>query len=235
MKRRMLILCLAIGLIGAVPLGAQSLQKGDQMVSGFVGAGGALGNSGVKTTSQLTGNATDTLDWGDESVSYGVQYLYALSPYFAIGAEYNGNRFDGSTYEEYSYWGSPKEQEIIDPDMDVHNFMAAGRFTFNPGAKTRVYIPFGVGVARAKATLDYSLDKVNGGVLQHTSGSQDESNTSFTYYVGLGVESHFSPHWLWGLEARYQAFEFDYGKFNDEWNKKTLDYVSILLKVGYKF
>ena len=235
MKKRMFILCLAIGLIGTGPLWAQSLQKGDQMVSGLIGFGGALGNSGVQTVSALTQKNTDNLDWGDESVSYGVQYVYALSPYFAFGAEYNGNRFDGASYEEYFYWGSPKEQESIDQDMDVHNFMAAGRFTFNPGAKTRVYVPFGLGVARAKATISYSLDMVENGLLTHTASSQDESTASFTYYIGLGVESHFSPHWLWGLEARYQAFEFDYSKFNDEWNKKTLDYVSILFKVGYKF
>lgn len=235
MKKQLFILCLAIAFIGAVPGYAQALQKGDQMVSAMVGFGGALGNSGVKAYSELTDRPTDNLDWGDESVSYGVQYMYALSPYFAFGAEYNGNRFDGATYEEYFYWGSPKEQETIDPDMDVHNFMAVGRFTFNPAAKTRIYIPFGLGVASAKATLDYSLDKVSGGTLHHWEGSQNERTTSFTYYIGLGLESHLSTQWLWGLEARYQAFEFDYGKFNDEWNKKTLDYISVLLKVSYKF
>lgn len=216
---------------------AQGIEKGDQMVSVFLGSAAPLNDSGVSSVSVTGDNfGEETLDWGDASTSYGVQYMYALTPHFALGAEYNGNNFGDAEYEwEYfvdrDNWG---EREV-NSKMDVQNFMVAGRYTFNPQANVRFYIPLGLGVASSKATFE--LDEVidMAGRFDRTNGSESKRSTSFTYYVGLGLEGTFSQNWIWGVEGRYQGFQFDYGKFSDEYGTKNLSYFALLLKLGYRF
>ena len=216
---------------------AQGIEKGDQMVSVFLGSAAPLNDSGVSSVSVTGDNfGEETLDWGDASTSYGVQYMYALTPHFALGAEYNGNNFGDAEYEwEYfvnrDNWG---EREV-NSKMDVQNFMVAGRYTFNPQANVRFYIPLGLGVASSKATFE--LDEVidMAGRFDRTNDSESKRTTSFTYYVGLGLEGTFSQNWIWGVEGRYQGFQFDYGKFSDEYGTKNLSYFALLLKLGYRF
>lgn len=216
---------------------AQGIEKGDQMVSVFLGSAAPLNDSGVSSVSVTGDNfGEETLDWGDASTSYGVQYMYALTPHFALGAEYNGNNFGDAEYEwEYfvdrDNWG---EREV-NSKMDVQNFMVAGRYTFNPQANVRFYIPLGLGVASSKATFE--LDEVidMAGRFDRTNDSESKRSTSFTYYVGLGLEGTFSQNWIWGVEGRYQGFQFDYGKFSDEYGTKNLSYFALLLKLGYRF
>ncbi len=216
---------------------AQGIEKGDQMVSVFLGSAAPLNDSGVSAYS-VTGEAVDTstLDWGDASTSYGVQYMYALTPHFALGAEYNGNNFGDAEYEREYFvdWNNWGETEV-NSKMDVQNFMVAGRYTVNPQSKVRFYIPLGLGVASSKATFDFNEVINMAGRLDRDNASVSKRSTSFTYYVGLGLEGTFSQNWIWGVEGRYQGFQFDYGKFSDEYGTKNLSYFALLLKLGYRF
>ena len=238
MKKRM-FLAVLIGMLCAYPAGvfAQGIEKGDQMVSVFLGGAAPLQDSGVYS-SVITGDdfAKEELAWGDGAASYGVQYMYALTPHFAIGAEYNGNNFGDAEYErEYfintNNWGESE----IDSSMNVHNFMVAGRYTFNPQSNTRFYIPLGLGMASAKASFDYSEVINDSGRFDLTNASISKSSTSFAYYLGLGVEGNINNNWIWGVEGRYQAFAFDYGKFMEGLDKENLSYFALLFKVGYRF
>lgn len=240
--KKLMFLAVLVSLLSAWPacLLAQGLQKGDQLVSVFVGAGGATNDTHLPwDLTDDTGFAlgkTQDLGWGDESVAFGAQYLYAVSPYWAFGAEYNANLFDGAT-DELNAWGGTGQhmKAEVDQDMDVHNVMAAGRFTLNPQAAWRVYVPFGAGIAFAKSTIKNSFWEQNGGATTYTDSRLSASSRSFTYYVGLGLEHRLAGAWLWGLEGRYQSFRFDYDKFASGLGSENLHYVTAMFKLSYVF
>ena len=237
--RKLTLFAVLLSMLCAWPtaVSAQGIEQGDQMISVLLGGSAPLQESGVQSesiTGDPLGNAE--LDWGDGAVSYGVQYMYALTPHFAIGAEYNGNNFGDAEYERTSFasasdWG----EDEVESKMNVQNFMVAGRYTFNPQANTRFYIPLGLGMASSKATFSLSYVEMAGGLLDQDSSSTSQRSTSFAYYIGLGMEGNFHNNWVWGLEGRYQAFTFDYGKFSDEYGKEDLSYFALLLKLGYRF
>lgn len=237
--KKLMFLAVLISMLCAWPVAAsaQGVEKGDQMVSVFLGGAAPLNESGVNSEA-LTGDpiANAELDWGDGALSYGVQYMYALTPHFAIGAEYNGNSFGDAEYER-TYFASASDwgEDEVESKMNVQNFMVAGRYTFNPQANTRFYIPLGLGMASSKATFSLSYVEMAGGLLDQDSSSTSQRSTSFAYYIGLGMEGNFHNNWVWGLEGRYQAFTFDYGKFSDEYGKEDLSYFALLLKLGYRF
>lgn len=237
--KKLTLLAVLLSMLCAWPaaVSAQGIEKGDQLVSVFLGGAFPLNESGVQSES-VTGNAlgNEELDWGDAALSYGVQYMYALTPHFALGAEYNGNSFGDAEYESEYFLNAANWGEYeVENKMNVQNFMVAGRYTFNPQSNTRFYIPVGVGVASSKATFSLSYAEIEGGLLDRDSSSTSQRTTSFAYYVGLGMEGNIHDNWVWGLEGRYQAFTFDYGKFSDEYGKEGLSYFALLLKLGYRF
>ncbi len=237
--RKLTLFAVLLSMLCAWPtaVSAQGIEQGDQMISVLLGGSAPLQESGVQSesiTGDPLGNAE--LDWGDGAVSYGVQYMYALTPHFAIGAEYNGNNFGDAEYErEYFFNAANWGEDEIDSKMNVQNFMVAGRYTFNPQANIRFYIPLGLGMASSKATFDYSYAEMIGGALDRDSSSSSKTSTSFAYYLGLGMEGQINDHWVWGAEGRYQAFTFDYGKFSNEYGKENLSYFALLFKLGYRF
>ena len=62
-------------------------------------------------------------------------------------------------------------------------------------------------------------------------------DTSFAYYLGLGMEKQFASHWAWGLEVRYQGFWFDNGGYQlaGVSGKEHHGYLSGLFKLSYLF
>lgn len=238
--KRLTLLAVLVSMLCAGPVvaSAQGIEKGDQMVSVFLGGAAPLNESGIQSEA-LTGDpiANAELDWGDGAVSYGVQYMYALTSHFALGLEYNGNSFGEAEYEREYFWNVNNwGEDEVDSKMSVHNFMVAGRYTVNPQANTRFYIPFGLGIASSKATFDLSYAEMRGGILDRDHASISKNSTSFAYYLGLGVEGRLNDHLVWGIEGRYQAFEFDYSKFSSEFgDKENLSYFALLFKLGYRF
>ncbi len=237
--KKLTLFAVLLSMLCAWPMdgSAQGIEKGDQLVSVFLGGSAPLQESGVRSES-ITGDSLGNaeLDWGDGAASYGVQYMYALTSHFAIGAEYNGNNFGEAEYErEYFFNTANWGEDEIDSKMNVQNFMVAARYTFNPQANTRFYIPLGLGIASSKATFDYNYAEMSGGALDRDSSSTSKTSTSFAYYLGLGMEGQINDNWVWGVEGRYQAFTFDYGKFSNEYGKENLSYFALLFKLGYRF
>ena len=188
--KKLTFLAVLISMLCAWPVAAsaQGIEKGDQLVSVFLGGAAPLNESGVNSEA-LTGDpiANAELDWGDGALSYGVQYMYALTPHFAIGAEYNGNSFGDAEYER-TYFASASNwgEDEVESKMNVQNFMVAGRYTFNPQANTRFYIPLGLGMASSKATFSLSYVEMAGGLLDQDSSSTSQRSTSFAYYNRVG-------------------------------------------------
>lgn len=143
--------------------------------------------------------------YGGNGPTYGAQIMFHGTQYFGIGAELNMAKFE-------------KEKTAgVDYSADIARFMVAMKFTFAPEAKTRFYIPFGVGMAKYKGKM---------------SGLGDESCTKPAAYAGLGVEADLNDIFIIGGEARYNAWMVDKDKFGDT---DYLSDVSLLLKVGIKF
>lgn len=189
--RKLTLVAVLLSILCALPVSeasAQGIKKGDQMGSVFLGASVPLQDSGIYSA-DITGDpvANEELAWGDGAVSYGVQYMYAISDKFAFGLEYMGNSFGESEYERSYFidsnnWG----KEDLESKMDVNNFMVARRFTANPANNIRFYIPFGLGLASAKATIDHEGDIMMGGIFGNESESSSAKTTSFSYYLGRG-------------------------------------------------
>ena len=214
---------LSVGLWCLFPLLVQAngLEKGDQMVSGFFG--GSLSVSGSAIDIETSWGNAEGVDWAEGALSYGVQYLYVLNPYLALGAEFNANNFESSSD---TVWGYGYE-ETIHSKMDVYSLMIAGRLTTNPGSGFRFYIPFGGGWAIAKNSVSATINGV--------SGSGSDTDNSFIYYVGMGLEGDVSVNWLVGLELRYSSFPFDTSKLVKGGGNEDYSFLSFMLKLAYKF
>ena len=204
-----------------ISLLAQGIEKGDQMMSGFVGASLSAGGSGIDI--DVSWGEANAVDWGEGAVSYGLQYLYALNPYIAVGAEFNANNFESTTD---TVWGYGYE-ETVESKMDVYSLLAAGRLTTNPKSGFRFYIPFGVGWAFAKSSVSATAAG------EHGSGS--DTDNSFMYYLGMGLEGDVSNHWLAGLEFRYSNFTFNTSKLVRGGGDENYSFISLMLKAAYKF
>ena len=146
----------------------------------------------------------DDIAFGGNGATYGAQLMLHGTQYFGIGAEFNMTNFE------------KEKTDGIDYSADIMRFMVAMKFTFSPEAKTRFYIPLGVGMAKYRAKL----------------GGTDESCTKPAAYAGLGVEADLNDIFIVGGEARYNAWMVDKEKFGDT---KYLSDVSLLLKLGIKF
>lgn len=141
--------------------------------------------------------------YGSNGATYGAQLMLHGTQYFGIGAEINMTNYEKEKTNGVEY------------SADMTRFLVAMKFTFTPEAKTRFYIPLGVGMAKYKAK-----------------SGLDESCTKPAAYAGLGVEADLNDIFIIGGEARYNAWMLDKEKFNDT---KYLSDVSLLLKVGIKF
>ena len=167
-------------------------------------------NKGMIHLSVMGGFAAPISDYkgdvafGGNGATYGAQLMLHGTQYFGIGAEFNMTNFE------------KEKTDGVDYSADIMRFMVAMKFTFSPEAKTRFYIPLGVGMAKYKAKL----------------GGTDESCTKPAAYAGLGVEADLNDIFIIGGEARYNAWMLDKEKFNDT---KYLSDVSLLLKIGIKF
>lgn len=232
------ILCL--GLLAAVPASAAAtgLKTGTQMFSVFVGSSSPTNRSSVYYNDISEDNfGREKLEWaGDSAFLYGAQYLVELGPYFAIGVEGSGNNFGKDNLERLTMSGLRDwTKGQITSYMDVYSLMLAARLSTSAQLPVRFYIPFGFGWAYATQTFELEETGMTGGTPYSRSRSDRDTQQSVTYYVGVGLEMDLAEHWLLGFEMRYQAFGFEYGDMNPAWDKKTLGFLSGLIRVGYKF
>ena len=143
--------------------------------------------------------------FGSNGHTFGAQLMFHGTQYFGIGAEINGAKF------------SDEKTVGVEYSADLTNYMVAMRFTFTPEAKTRFYIPLGVGMAKYKGKMD----------------GASESVTKPAAYAGLAIEADLNDIFVIGGEARYNAWMIDdKDKFGDT---KYLSDVVLLLKLGIKF
>ncbi|MGN0023623.1 MAG: outer membrane protein [Elusimicrobiaceae bacterium] len=158
----------------------------------------------------------EDFDYADVGGTYGIQVMHYLTKNIGLGLEFNGTNYSEAEYT-LSVGGAKND---IKTSADKYSIFVAGKFNFAPDAKTRVYLPLGVGFAKYKGKIkdDYGVD-------------DSESNTKPALYVGLGLESDINDIFIWGFEARYNHWWMDDSKFADT---SYLSDISLMLKVGIK-
>lgn len=187
----------------------QGIEKGMTHIS-------VLGGFAVPTTEYGFGPSGDDFDYADVGGTYGVQVMHYLTKNIGLGLELNGTNYSEAEYTLSV--GSAKND--IKTSANKYSMFLAGKFNFAPDAKTRMYVPLGVGFSKYKGKIkdDFGVD-------------ESESNTKPALYVGLGVESDINDIFIWGFEARYNHWWMDDSKFHDT---SYLSDVSLMLKVGIK-
>ncbi len=158
----------------------------------------------------------ENFDYGDVGPTYGLQIMHYLTQNIGLGLEFNATNYDAAEYSLSAMGFS----ETIKTSADKYAMFLAGKFNFAPDAKTRLYIPVGVGFAKYKGKMESDVF-----------GEEEQSATKPALYVGLGVESDLNDIFIWGLEARYNHWWMDDNKFADT---SYLSDISLLLKVGVK-
>lgn len=215
------LICLSV-LFFALPAFAQ-LEQGQHIISGNLGLGFQLNNSGIQYS---TGGSK--LDWGSLGLDYGVNYHYLLDSHFGIGAEISGGDYDGANL-------TFSNSDEVNDSVHLFKAMLAARFNVNPDSRFRFYIPFGAGLVSAKQDMDVNYSG--------TKYSNKKTDNSFGWFLGAGLEFDVGTDgWSWGLESRYNAFNYDTDKLVKDapapiqgGGKRKYDYMNFMLKISKRF
>ena len=175
---------------------SQGIMSGQTVANFYVGGGSALNKSGMEVGGQ-------DLSWGNFGGDAGFSYLYFPNPYLALGADIHFGAFQGSeSFDEvpgWWYW------HTLETDFELYtmNLMGVGRLTVNPGSRARFYIHFGAGITLSEGSMTYKCD-------DYEIYRSENYDTSFSWYAGMGLEFEAENNLVWGIEARYNAFEHSY-------------------------
>ncbi len=206
---------------------SQGIESGQSMISVYGGLGTALQKSGL----ELDG---ESLSWGNIGGEAGLSYLWFPQAQVGIGADLRLASFRGSQLirRDVPGWWHWHTFES-DLEMSTLQLMGAGRINVNPSSSVRLYFPFGAGIVLSEGSIKYTWD---GEVFD----SEDELDTSFGWYAGVGLEFDASDRLAWGIEARYNAFTYDYNGLAD-YHARTLSgqktehsYISLTLHLSFK-
>ena len=194
------------------------IRQGDTLFSVFVGGATPMDADALKV--DLNGQREE-MKWGKMGVQYGVSVFYFVHDFFGVGLEASGVN---STYAE-KWIGNTQYKTAT----DLWNGMILGRININPYQPVRVYVPAGVGLTWARNRWE-------------TDDGQKapiEKSLSYGYFVGVGIETNFRREdKSVGLEVRYNGLGADLdnrlaGATIRE--KNNLAYLSVLLKLNYRF
>jgi len=144
-------------------------------------------------------------DFAGKGFTYGAQMMYYLAPVFGMGVEFNGTSYGEQTTRGISF------------KANKYSYMLAGKVNFMAEQKTRVYIPFGAGMATFKSEVD----------------GDSETASKPAVYAGVGVESDLNDIFLIGFEVRYNYFWIDKERMGVD--NGALSDLGALLKIGIKF
>ena len=202
------------------------IAAGDHLVKAHVGVGFGLQDSGMSATSDTGIN--NRIDWGEKGNIYAISYHYLATDRLGIGAEVSRQFFDGSSYD--NTMGAITDE--FSAKTYLTQFMASLRWTFNPYAPVRFYVPFGVGLVHARSSASFK----NGSGLQNATSRTD----SLGYFAGLGMEMDLAPRVLLGLETRYTGFSFYTDRLASQLNNvsgsgKQYSALSLAVHLGYRF
>ena len=218
---------------------AQGIEAGQSMWSIYGGLGTAL----EKSDMEMEGK---NLSWGNLGGEIGLSYLYFPSEYFGLGVDLRWAGFKGSDSSEPAFWSWYWDSYEEELEMHTLQLMASGRLNLNPGSQVRLYVPFGAGLVLSEGRMAYTLSRVYYSYYDHAyyeetvTDYDDAHDTSFGWYAGVGLEFAAGERAVWGLEARYNSFRYDYGRLADDVGGQVIgkdtkhSYISLVLKISFK-
>lgn len=211
-----------------IPLSAaaEGIEAGQSKVNLYLETAFALDRTGVEFTEGKD------YAWGNFGFGVGLSYMYFPSSHIGLGIESSIKGFRGS--EQTTWWHHGHHWDCEDTELSLQQFqvMGATRLYLNPESRTRLYIPLGAGISIVNGEVTYNGD-------HFYSYEEDYTTSSFTYYAGVGLEFEANNGLVFGLEARYNAFDYNMGKLADrvgvttDKGKERYDSVSLLFTFGF--
>ena len=220
MKKILMVGLWAVLLFSPFKSSAQGITAGQGTGNIYFGLGSALEKSDLEVDGK-------NLSWGNIGGEVGLSYLYFPSEFIGLGVDLHFAGFKGSQSVEdvpgWWRWHTLKTEF----SMSTTQLMAIGRLNLNPSSPVRMYIPFGAGVVLSEAKMKYSWD-------DREVYKEEDYNVSPGWYVGLGLEFDTNSALTWGVEFRYNSFQYDYSDFADFVGGRTIsneterNYVSVV-------
>ncbi len=101
--------------------------------------------------------------------------------------------------------------------------LVTGRFSFFPSQATRIYIPFGMGLAHT-----FVRQKLSDG------GHVTTDGTDLANMIGAGLEFDLDDNIIFGVEGRYYLIDVA-NKVKEAFGKNRYHHYSVMLKMGCRF
>ena len=156
------------------------------------------------------------INLGNTGWTAGIGFTRNIIPVFSLGVDGNYAQLgDGDTFisgGQESYYRTGIATGLI-----------TGRVNFFPSQATRLYVPFGVGVGHM-----FARQKFDDGSHKTT------SCTDLAQMLGVGLEFDIDETVIFGVEGRYYLVEAD-SDFKDAFGKSRYHYLTVMLKLGYRF
>lgn len=156
------------------------------------------------------------INLGNTGWTAGIGFTRNIIPVFSLGVDGNYAQLgDGDTFisgGQESYYRTGIATGLI-----------TGRVNFFPSQATRLYVPFGIGVGHM-----FARQKFDDGSHKTT------SSTDLAQMLGVGLEFDIDETVIFGVEGRYYLVEAD-SDFKDAFGKSRYHYLTVMLKLGYRF
>lgn len=177
---------------------------------------------------------------GKTGATFGLQYLYDVSPQLGLGADINGTAFG----ENASDVLIPGGHTTTKPTSSV--YLAAVKFKFIPAGQVQPYVLGGFGFHRT--SLDAKTAPQAGFVWADTGTREtrqmvDDSQTNYALAIGGGLDFPINDTVFMGVEGRYQHLgEVTFSTtpsavqtFGVTSVKGPMNMFNFLAKAGFKF
>lgn len=203
-------------------LARRGFNKGDLMIDGFIGIGSPVFTDYVFPHQE-------SVDYDLMTIKGGARALYFLSSWFGIGLEFNvSNSFDDGEGRKIKPKNATDENETyMKTAYSDQTVLVAGRVNLSNSA-TRIYVPFGLGMASVKQSADRVIRTYDEHQSSHVTplGKVEQNESVFAGYLGIGLEFNVTNHVSLGLEARYNIVNT---------SNVAINTANALFKIGYKF
>ena len=223
---RKLFLLTSLFLLIPLSVAAEGIEAGQHKFNLYVETAAGLDRTGVEFTEGKD------YAWGNFGVGMGMSYFYFPSEYIGIGIDGALKGFRGSEQENWFRHGHHWDVEEAKLSMQQFQILGATRIYLNPQSRARLYVPLGAGISVVNGEIEYDGD-------HWYSYEENYATSSFTYYAGIGLEFEANNGLVWGLEARYSAFDYNMGKLASRVGVETnigkdkYESVSLLFTFGF--
>ena len=152
-------------------------------------------------------------DLGTTGWTAGIGFTRNLVSFFGLGLDGNYAQLgDGDKDTSSAYYRT-----------GVATGLVTGRFSFFPSQATRLYIPFGIGLAHTFARQKFS------------DGSHNTvDGTDLAQMVGAGLEFDLDDSLTFGVEGRYYLIEAA-NEVKEAFGKDRYHHFLVMLKMGCRF